>query len=51
MLRHGLRPLDVGGGEDCLFKSISRELYGDLSGHTEIRAIGVRYLTENPINI
>ena len=48
MLRHGLRPLNVGGGGDCLFKSISHQLYGDSSRHTEIRAIGVRYLTENP---
>ena len=47
MLRHGLRPLDVGGG-DCLFKSISHQLYGDSSHHLEIRTIAVRYLTENP---
>ena len=31
-----------------MFKSISHQLYGDSSRHTEIRAIGVRYLTENP---
>ena len=41
MLRYGLRPLDVGGGGDCLFKSISHQLYGDSSHHIEIRALGV----------
>ena len=48
MFRDGLRPLDVGGGGDCLFKSISHQLYGDLSHHVEIRAIGLGYLTDNP---
>lgn len=48
MLRHGLRPLDVGGGGDCLVKSISHQLYGDSSHHLEIRTIAVRYFTENP---
>ena len=38
MFRDGLRPLDVGGGGDCLFKSISHQLYGDSSHHVEIRA-------------
>ncbi|XP_022808034.1 OTU domain-containing protein 1-like [Stylophora pistillata] len=47
MLRYGLRPLDVGGG-DCLFKSISHQLYGDSSHHAEIRALEVTYLIENP---
>lgn len=48
MLRHGLRPVDVGGGGDCLFKSISHQLYKNLSHHVDIRALGVRYLTNNP---
>jgi len=46
MLRHGLRPLDVGRGGDYLFKSISHQLYGDSSHHTEIRTIAVRFLTK-----
>ena len=29
MLRHGLRPLDVGGAGECFFKSLSHQLYGD----------------------
>ena len=33
---------------DCLFKSISHQLYGDSSHHVEIRAIGLGYLTDNP---
>ena len=48
MFRDGLRRLDVGGGGDCLFKSISHQLYGDSSHHVEIRAIGLGYLTDNP---
>lgn len=32
MLRHELRPLDAGGRGDCLFKSISHQLYGDSIG-------------------
>ena len=48
MLRDGLRPLDVGSGGDCLFKSISHQLCGDSSHHVEIRAIGLGYLTDNP---
>ena len=46
MLRHGLRP--VNGGRDCLFKSISHQLYNDSSRHVDIRALGVRYLTDHP---
>ena len=26
LLRHGLKPLDVGGGGDCFFKSVSHQL-------------------------
>jgi len=48
MLRHELTPLDVGGGGDCFFKSVSHELYGNSNNHAEIRALGVRYLKDNP---
>ena len=48
LLRHGLRPLDVGGGGDCFFKSVSHQLYGDSCHHLEIRAAGVQYLKDNP---
>ncbi|XP_048578012.1 uncharacterized protein LOC125559885 [Nematostella vectensis] len=48
MLRHGLTPLDVGGGGDCFFKSVSHQLYGNSNKHAEIRALGVRYLKDNP---
>jgi len=29
LLSHNLRSVDVGGGGDCLFKSVSHQLYGD----------------------
>ena len=31
LLRHGLRPLDVGGGGDFFIRSVSHQLYGDSS--------------------
>ena len=48
MIRYRLTPLDVGGGVDCFFKSVSHQLCGDSSHHLELRATGVRYLTDNP---
>lgn len=48
LLRYRLKPLDVGGGGDCFFKSVSHQLYGDSSHHLEIRATGIQYLRENP---
>ena len=48
MLTPGLRPLDVGRGGDCLFKSVSHQLYGDSSHHLAIRNTAVHYLRENP---
>lgn len=38
MIRYGLTPLDVGGGGDCFFKSVSHQLCGDSSHHLELRA-------------
>ena len=48
LLRCGLKPLNVGGGGDCFFKSVSHQIYGDPSHHLQIRAAGIQYLTENP---
>ena len=48
MIRYRLTPLNVGGGGDCLFKSVSHQLCGDSSHHLELRATGVRFLTDNP---
>ena len=48
LLRHGLKPLDVGGGGDCFFKSVSHQLYGNPSQHLAVRAAGIQYLRENP---
>ena len=47
MLRHGVRPLDVGGGGDCFFKSVSHQLYGDSSHHLAIRNTAMQYLRQN----
>ena len=45
---YGLRPVDVGAGGDCFFKSVSHQLYGDPNRHLEIRAAGVQHLIDNP---
>lgn len=49
LLRHGLRPLDVGGEGYCFFKSLSHQLYGNSSHHLEITAAGVQYLIQNDL--
>ena len=40
--------LDVGGGGDCQFKSVSHQLYGNASEHFAIRGAGIQYLREKP---
>ena len=47
LLRHYLRPLNVGGAGDCFFKSVSPQLHSDQS-HLDIRAQGIKYLREHP---
>ena len=39
LLQHGLRTIDVGGGGDCFFKSVSHQLYGDSNHHLEIKLL------------
>ena len=46
--RHGLRPLDGGGGGDCFFRPEGHQLHGDPNFHLNIRALGVHYLREYP---
>lgn len=46
--RHGLRPLDGGGGGDCFFRAVAHQLHGDPNFHLNIRALGVHYLREYP---
>ena len=46
--RHGLRPLDVGGGGDCFFRAVAHQLYGDPKFHLNVRALAVQYLREHP---
>ena len=43
-----MRPVDVGGEGDCLFRAVSHQLYGDPSHHLLIRQAGVQYLSNNP---
>ena len=38
----GLRPHDVSGAGDCLFRAVSHQLYGDSSHHLHIREVGVQ---------
>ena len=44
----GMRPLDVGGAGDCLFRAVSHQLYGHPDLHFDIRNSGVEYMRENP---
>ena len=46
--RYGLRPLEVGGMGNCLFRSVAHQLYNDESCHFEIRISAVEYLQKNP---
>ena len=46
--RQGLRPLEVGGMGNCLFRAVAHQLYNDASRHLEIRSAGVQYLQNNP---
>ena len=43
-----MRPLDVGGAGDCLFRAVSHQLYGYPDLHFDIRISGVEYMRENP---
>ena len=44
--RYGLTPLDIGGV--FFFQAVSHQLYGDPTFHLNVRALGVRYLSEHP---
>ena len=46
--RQGLRPLEVGGMGNCLFRAVAHQLYNDASHHLELRCAGVQYLQNNP---
>ncbi|XP_028413877.1 OTU domain-containing protein DDB_G0284757-like [Dendronephthya gigantea] len=43
-----LRPFDVGGDGDCLFRAGSHQLYGDPDHHLQVRAFGIAYMRANP---
>ena len=44
----GLIPHDVGGCEDCFFKSVSHQLYRTADLHLEIRMAGINHLQNYP---
>ena len=44
----GLQSIDVGGGGDCFFRSVSHQLYGDCNYHMRIRTAGVQYMRDHP---
>lgn len=46
--RISLMPYDVGGSEDCFFKSVSHQLYGTPELHFEIRMAGINHLNNHP---
>ena len=44
----GLRPVDVGGAGDCLFRAVSHQLFGTSDNHLQIRAVGIEHLRDHP---
>ena len=43
----GLQSIDVGGAGDCLFRSVSHQLYGNSNHHMRIRTAGVQFIRDN----
>ena len=46
----GLRPVNIVGGGNCFFHSVSHQLYGTESCHSQIRALTIQYLINCPEN-
>ena len=44
----GLQSLDVGVADDCFFRSVSHQLYGNSNHHIRIHTAGVQFMRENP---
>ena len=47
----GLQSIDVGFADDCFFRSVSHQLYGNSNHHMRIHSIhtaGVQCMRENP---
>ena len=44
----GLQSIDVGSAGDCLFRSVSHQLYGNSNHHMRIRTAGVQFMRDNP---
>jgi OTU domain-containing protein 3 len=45
----GFKPLDVGGGGDCMFRSVSHQLFGSAGFHTTMRKKVVEHLLGLPV--
>ena len=46
--KFGLQSIDVGSAADCLFRSVSHQLYGNSNHHMRIRTAGVQFMKDNP---
>ena len=44
----GLQSIDVGGAGECLFRSVSHQLYGNSNHHMRIRTAAVQFTRDNP---
>ena len=44
----GSQSIDVGGEGDCVFRSVSHQLYGNSNHHMRIRTAGVQFMRDNP---
>ena len=44
----GLQSIDVGGAGDCLFRSVSHQLYSNSKHHMRIRTAGVQFMRDIP---
>ena len=41
-----LQSIDVGGAGDCLFISVSHQLYGNSNHHMHMRTAGVQFMRQ-----
>ena len=44
----GRKPVNIVGDCNCLFRSVSHQLYGNEDRHPQIRALALQHLINNP---
>jgi len=44
----GLRPVEVGGAGDCVFRAVSHQLYGTAAYQLQVYAVGIEHLRHHP---